>query len=169
MATEVLPAMVLNLSLHPDLLLDIEVGFRDTFNYMLDADEVDRSVRDAARGILLAFLEHLKRMPPRDALVEFAISTNELIDSATCRQSQIRAASARCLMGLWAARTRVFTLAFQQLFFTLKSFGSPFPRPDIFEYSCFRTMLAHARYLEYSFLWPILYGDAPKKLQEVPI
>jgi hypothetical protein len=161
MATEVLPTVTLNPALRPDELLDIEVGFRDTFNYMLDAEENDRSIRDAGRGIIMAFLEHLKMrgIHPREVLVEFAVKTSELVESATCHQSQIRAASAKCLLGLWAERTRVFTSEFQRVFFALKKLEMGFPRLDLFEYACYKTLIAHEIMLKYSFLWPVLYAN----------
>ncbi len=145
MATSIsaLPVLTFNPAICPGDLLDLELGFRETFNFMLDAEETDRNVRDAGRSIICRFLEELKvkEVKPRQILIDFATSTAELFESATCRQSQIRAASAECLLDMWAERTQIYTPTFQNALFAIKQLGANFPRPDLFEYHCFRALV----------------------------
>ncbi len=164
MATQVsaLPAIGFNPAICPEDLHDMETSFRYVFNYMLDADENDRHVRDAGREIIFDFLAKLGQ-PGKKAqkvLREFAARTAELFESAR-NQSQIRAMSAKCLVEMWAERMQVYTPVFQGVFYAIRRMGWHFPRPDLFEAGCFKTLVSHPITPRFAFLWPGLYGRAP--------
>ncbi len=116
-----LPTLRLNPEICARDLLDLEVDFRSTFNYMLDAEETNRNVRDAGRDIIRRFLEELKmkELKPRQILLDFIARTADLFESATGRIVQVRAASAKCLLEMWAERTQIYTPQFQNTFFAI--------------------------------------------------
>ncbi len=163
-ATSTLPELNLNPGICARDLLDLEVDFRSTFNYMLDADETDRNVRDAGRQIIRRLLDGLNdvKSNPKQVLLEFVHSTNELFESATGRLGQIRTASAKCLMGLWVERTQIYSPLFQTIFYAIKQLGTNFPRPDLFEWACFRALASCPALPRVPLLLPGLYGLATR-------
>ncbi len=142
--TSTLSDTSLNPAITPRDLFDLETGLRETFNYLLDAEETNRNIRDAARSVIQRFLEELKAidMKPRQVLVDFTNRTADLFESATCHQSQVRASSAKCLLELWAKRTQIYSPAFQRVLIVFKRMSANFPLPDLFAYHCFRALTA---------------------------
>ncbi len=156
--TSALPAIAFNPAINHGDLLDLEVAFRATFNFMLDADETGRNIREAGRDIIRRFLEELqlKQSKPRQALLDFIARTYELFESATGHLVQVRAASAKCLMEMWAERTGIYTPNFQRMFLNLKQLSTACPRPDLFEFHCFRALVKCPRF----FLDTIFFSTA---------
>ncbi len=163
MATQVsvLPAIGFNPAICPEDLHDMETSFRYVFNYMLDAEENDRNVRDAGREIIFDFLAKLGQpgKKPQKVLREFAARTAELFESAR-NQSQIRATSAKCLVEMWAERTRVFTPSFQRAFYALKLLSGGMPQPDRYLYGCYRVLAGQRQVILLLNLWRDLYLPA---------